>query len=509
MKISKLIILPLLVCMMAMMTACQDTLPQRSTIVPSQTTDEEPVDETPVVRTRPSNDIRWRDDFCICKDKKALSYGSCTNVCSSKNTDGKEMLYANFQIGTKVELEGFGSVHGWCTVPLETDTANSKCVIRAKDEGGGVIDIDAIIAPKSNSVTANVSGLLSDDKTYVLTLVELESGAHSDSVQIVKFSEDFQGPILGPLMVNPITQFTCLIREYSTFENSTDIYYEKVYPMHFYFQPRTPPTPVIPGAINLICHDLFNPDYGENDNELFPRLNEIPGSFTLWDKTDPRFHDNNNNQIADVNDMIYQKVIHYGGSIPQGTQFFNLFPWAGPPELTNEAGNTSSPTNLGYYMAPWIDQSTYRSYCLTRDHYDLNNPLFRALGDVIQVDTEALYIGVRTGEAVNRDGEVHITPNDYILVRETDLKQVWFYKDVDGQLKSPTDENVANLAVFFHYPFNKDAPYIRSSNQRLYRVRASHELQDDRLSDDVSSENGGVTQYPPHDRRIGCIPKRP
>ena len=507
---SKLFTSLLLICMLVTIAACQDTIPQRTTIIPSQTTgDEEPIDDTPVEVTRPTNDIRWKDDFCICKNGKPVSYGNCASFCNGKNTDDAEILFANFTIGTKVQRGGFGSVHGWCTVSLETDEENPKCVIRAKDSDGNIIDLDTSIAPRSNSVTANVSGFLSDNKTYVLSLVEQSSGAQSNSVQIVKFSEDIQSPILGPLSLNPITQYACLIREYSTRENSDEIYYENAFRMHFYFQPRTPPTPVSAGARNLICHDIFNPLYGETDNELYPRFEQTPGVFTLWDNTDPRFYDNDGNGIADVNDMIRQKVIHYGGSIPAGTKFFNPFPWTGSPELNDEAGNTSAVTNLGYYMAPWIDQSTYRSYCLTDNHYRLNNPLFKALGDVIHVDTEGLYIGVKTGGPINNgDGTQSRAPDDYILIRETDLKQVWFYRDIDGTLKAPTDENVSNVAVYFYYPLNKEAPYIQSNNQKIYRVRGTNELNQDRISNEVSNENGAVTQYPPHDRRIGCIPKQ-
>lgn len=495
--------------MLVMMTACQDTIPQRSTINPSQTVGDEPTEDVPVEITRPTNDIKWKDDFCICKDGKPVSYGNCANFCNGKNTNGSDMLYANFTIGTSIQLGGFGSVHGWCTAPLETDTTNPKCVIRAKDSAGNDIEIDAAIAARSNSVTADVSGLLRENKTYVLTLVEQSSQAQSNSVQIVKFSEDVQTPILGPLKLNPITQYACLIREYSTDSNTGDIYFDNAYRMHFYFQPRTPPTPVAAGIANLICHDIFNPLYGPQDNELFPRFEESPATFTLWDSSDPRFYDNDGNGVAEVNDMIRQKVVHYGGSIPAGTVFFNPFSWAGAPELTTEAGNSSSMANLGNYMAPWIDQNTYQSYCLTNAHYQLNNPLFRALGDVIQVDTEGLYIGVKTGERfTDLDGNSRNAPDDYILIRESDLKQVWFHKESDGTLKAPTDANVANVAVYFYYPLNKAAPYVQSANQRIYRVRGTNELNQDSISDNVSSDGGVVSQYPPHDRRIGCIPKQ-
>lgn len=497
-----------LVLMLLMMSACQDTLPQR-TIKPSQTIGEEPVDDTPTVITRPTDDIKWKDDFCICKDGKPVSYGNCSSFCNGKNTQGNEILYASFSLGTQTQLGGFGSLHGWCNSNLDTDTSNAGCVMQARDSSGNITEISGVsIAPKSNSLTLNVSGYLAENKTYILTLVEVSSGAKTNSVQMVKFSEDVQSPVLGPLKLNPITQYACIIREYSTDSNTGDIFYDNAYRMHFYFQPRTPPTPVAPGVVNLICHDFLNPLYGERDSELFPRFEETPGVFTLWDSTDPRFYDNDGNGTNDVNDMIRQKVIHYGGSIKAGTNFFNPFSWAGAPQLTEEAGNNSGLANLGLYMAPWINPSNYRSYCLTKAHYEQNNPLYKALGDVIQVDTEGLYIGVKTGENyTDVDGNTRRAPDDYILIRETDLKQVWFYRDNDGTLKAPTDDILPNVAVYFYYPLNKAAPYIQSSNQRLYRVRGANELNQGNISDNASTESGNTSQYPPHDRRIGCIPK--
>src|SRR5690606_32280261 len=167
MKNSKLMTSLFSILMLVMMTACQDTLPQRSISTPAQTIGDDVEDDEPVEITRPTNDIKWKDDFCICKDGKPVSYGNCASFCNGKNTNGSEILYANFSIGPQVQLGGFGSVHGWCTVPLETDTENAKCIIEAKDSSGNVTEIDTNIPSRSNSITANVSGLLSENKTYV------------------------------------------------------------------------------------------------------------------------------------------------------------------------------------------------------------------------------------------------------------------------------------------------------------------------------------------------------
>src|SRR5690606_9485375 len=113
----------------------------------------------------------FKNDYCACKDGKAISYGNCSSFCNGKNTSGTERLYANFTVTPDVALSGLGSVHGWCSLLLPGDEENPKCVLEAKSEDGTfTVDVDLIA--NSNSITANVQDALDYDKTYVLTLVE-------------------------------------------------------------------------------------------------------------------------------------------------------------------------------------------------------------------------------------------------------------------------------------------------------------------------------------------------
>lgn len=490
----------------ALLVSCQDTIPNRSTITPNQKIDDGGDDgdngEEAVV-SRPTGAVSFKPDFCTCKDRKAVSYGNCVSFCSSKNTGGAEVFYANFNVGADISLSGLGNVHGWCTAILPGDEENPKCVLRAKNEEGTEVDIDVVPLPGTNSITAKLQDALEYDKTYVLTLTETTSGAKSDSVQMVKFSTDIPIPILGPLKNAPISQYSCIVRDFSTDSNTGDIYYDTAYRVHFYYHPRIPPNPIQPGISNLICHDIFSPLYGTVDNELYPRLENIPGVFNLWDTSDPRFYDNNGNTILDVNDIIVQKTKNFGGSIAAGTNFFNSFAWPGTPEINEEAGNDSNNQSIGYFMSPWIDQTNYKSYCLTSTHYNSDNPLYKALRDIIQVDTEGLYIGEKAPEAViDEQGNPSVGYKDYILIRESDLKQVWFYLN-NGVPTSPTDDIVRDVAVYFYYPLNMDSPFVKTSTQRIFRVRGANELSG--VSENVT-ENGS-TSYPSHDKKIGCIPK--
>lgn len=527
------------IALLGFLVACQDTIPQRSTITPGSSTGEVEICEEDQTLTkveneseipsdkskievgeeifyckdkasvRPDNAVFWKSDFCACKDSKPVSYGNCAAFCSGKNTGGAETLFANFNVTEDISLGGLGNMYAWCKVNLPGDTVNPECELQAKDEQGNITPIDVNVPVNTNSLTANIQDKLAYDKTYVLTLVEKVSGAKSNSIQLIKFSTDVTLPTLGPLKNAPISQYTCLVREFSEDPVTNDIYYDSAYRLHFYFIPRVPPKPIPAGNANLICHDIFNPLYGVVDDELYPRFEQTPGVFNLWDTTDPRFYDNNGNGAIDINEAIIQKTRNFGGSISADAKFFTPFSWPGAPELESEAGNDNSTQPLGYFMAPWIDQTTFKSYCLTSTQYNSSNPLFKAMRDYIGVDTEGLYIGEKAPETVT-DSQGNMTSGfpDYILIRETDLKAVWFYLN-NGVPTVPTDNNVANNAIYFYYPLNKASPFVRTSTQRIFRVRGASELNSGSSSgsNSGSTSTGGSTSFPPHDRKIGCIPK--
>ncbi len=467
-------------------------------------------------QVRPDNAVFWKSDFCGCKDGKPVTYGNCTTFCSSKNTNGAEILYANFSVSEAISLGGLGNVSAWCKTPLNGAQNNPECNLIAKDENNNTYALDAMSPSGTNSITSDIS-TLPKDKTFILTLEEKTSGAKSNSVQIIKFSSDIVTNILGPLKNIPVSQYTCMVRDFSTDETTGDIFYENAYRLHFYFIPRVPPKPIPAGNSNFICHDIFNSLYGFIDQELYPRFEQLAGVFNLWDTTDPRFYDNNGNGAIDVNESIVQKTRNFGGTIPANSTFFQPFIWPGSPTIESQSGNnTSSAQPLGYYMAPWIDQTTYKSYCLTSVQYNSANPLFNAMRDILGVDTEGLYIGVKAPETVrDASGNIKSGFSDYILVRETDLKAVWFYLK-NGVPTVPTDTTVTNNAIYFYYPLNKASPFVKTSTQRVFRVYSTQELNASSgttsgtsrtLGTGGSTSSGAATAYPSHDRKIGCVPK--
>ena len=531
-------------CLLGILVSCQDTLPKRSTITQGNTTDKvlectedentvevdengEPVDGSelfdsptnsfkiddknffcvPKPPERPNNAVFWKPDFCACKDNRPVSYGNCGTFCADKATGGAETLFASFNVTEDISLGGLGNLFAWCKVNLPGDTQNPECELQAKDENGSITSIEVLNPANSNSITANIQDKLAYNKTYVLTLVEKTSQARSNSVQLIKFSPDSNLPILGPLKNAPISQYSCMVREFSEDTNTGDVYYETAYRLHFYFIPRIPPRPVPAGNSNLICHDIFNPLYGLVDQELYPRFEQLPGVFNLWDTTDPRFFDNNGNGLQDVNEAIVQKTRNFGGSINTDVEFFRPFITQSSPEIEDDAGNNNNSTQpMGWFMAPWIDQNTFKSYCLTQTQYNSSNPLFKAMRDIIGVDTEGLYVGGKAPETVVIGGETTSGYEDYIFIRETDLKAVWFYLNA-GVPTAPTDDNVGNKAVYFYYPLNKASPFVRTSTQRVFRVLGATELPNPSDNTSGSTSSGTLVSYPPHDRKIGCVPK--
>jgi hypothetical protein len=496
-----------------LLVGCQDTIPNRALIDgAAQTTGGTTGGDSGIVPVvRPDNAVKFKPNFCGCKDGKAITYGNCGAFCAGKNTAGAGILYADFNLTEDITLNNkLVNLNGWCNTSLTETNTNPVCVLKATDDEITQTSLPVELGTGANSLKINIDKLL-EDRAYVLTLVESSSGSKSDSIQIIKYSTDIALTTLGPLKNSPITQYTCLWRPPS--EDTTnigDFYNDAAFRMHFYFIPRMPPSP-IPSGNDYICHDYMNPLYGAIDDVLFPRLEAISGIFNLWDITDPRFYDNNGNKYDDINDIIIQKAKNFGATnIPATTRYFEQFyELVSLEEKVDESTTTSGGTSggapaakksLGYFMPFWVDQTNFRAYCLNSTHYNSANPLFKAMRDIIGVDTEGIYVGVKAPETViDRDGVAVQAPNDYIFIRETDLKKVWFYMKA-GVPTVPTDTNVASVPVYFYYPLNLASPFVRTSTQKIYQVKGATE---------IAGQSTAATagNYPPHDRRLGCIPK--
>ncbi len=511
------------------LVSCVDTIPNRATITPDQYIEAPPlvcpdgqhiekdtagkescVADVPV---RPTGAIMFKqENLCGCKDGKPVTFGNCTTFCADKATSGASILFASFSVTEAISLNTtLGNVANWCSIPLDGETKNPKCQLGTKDEAGVERNLDVTLIANSNSIKVDISAL-PEDKTFLVTLFEQESKAKSDTVQIIKDSTPVDVNLLGTLKVAPISQFTCIIRNYQTQttqpSGTTDYFYNLGYRRHFYFLPNNAPDALQGLSRDAFCHDIQK--YGLKDDATYPRLETQPATINLWDSSDPRFFDNNGNTFQDINDVIIQKAKNFGRVIAPGTKYFNEFKGLqlviANPNDTTTAPAPSVQLALGYYMSPWINTASnaYKSFCLTSAEYNSNDPLYKAFRDVLGLDTEGLYIAEKAAETVTTADKTEIsTKPDYILIRETDLKAVWFYVK-SGVLTKPTDDTVANVTTYFYYPFNKDFPFVKGSSQKLYRVKSARELSG---VDQGSNQSGTIGSYPPHDKKIGCIPK--
>jgi hypothetical protein len=467
-----------------------------------------PLPETLPIPTRPDNEVYFKSGHCGCKESKPITLGNCESFCASKNVL-EPTLYLEVEVSAAISgRQDIGSFYNWCKKELidpntgEAVATNPDCVIYAKDEAGATGQLTITkLSQGSNKLEINISNL-DNNKTYRLEIVEVTSGATSQTVQVRKYVTPPVEVIGGPLWTMPVHQYTCMLRGVSP----DGIFYDTAQRTHWYFTSETRPEKLENGIVNVYCHDIYQFGTTPINN---PLLEETPGAYTLWSNWDPRFYDDpapEKVNTADlrsrlrINQYLLRRVEEAGFSMAQAPSLFYPFSWPNGPAVTSGNNNNSSnnsgsndPTNLGWYMTPWIDQTTFRAYCPKQAHYYSNNQLFAAMRDIIGVDTEGLYVAKQEGVT------------DYILVRESLVKQIWFYIE-NGQHIEPNNNTIVGKQIQFYWPADTNSPFIRKSHQQLFTIKSATELATGTASTSQQSSNGSSIQYPPHDKRLGCIP---
>lgn len=464
---------------------------------------------------RPNDEIFFENGFCGCKNGQPITLGNCGSFCSSKNVEN-ETLYLTVELSSEITgKEYLGDLKGWCTNELidpntnEPIVTNPSCQITAKDENGNV---GALTMPELSSGQTNLEiniSTLDPNKTYRIEIKEITSGATSKTIQVRKYEAPPEEPIGGPLWTVPVSQYTCLWRLYST--QGSSIFYEDIQRVHFYFTDETRPEPLPNNVADIYCHDIYM--YGSTPINN-PLLEETPGSYTLWSLWDPRFYPDPNiegGEVLRVNEILRQKVEDMGYSMTTPPNLFYKFEWANGVSVTSGSGGGDSSSGgsdsstdgsadlveLGWYMTPWIDQNTFKAYCPKQTHYYSSNQLFVAMRDIIGVDTEGLYIAKQENV------------NDHILINETLLKQIWFYIEANQHIE-PNNDTVVGKQIQFYWPPDPDSPFVRKSHQNVFTVKSAQEVSSGdsgSVSTDQQNADGSSSSYPPHDKRLGCIPK--
>lgn len=133
--------------------------------------------------------IYLKQDFCVCQDGKAVSYGNCASFCSDEETNGTEILFASFNVA---ENKKYKTVYEWCTKKSPWDFRNPKCVVSFKSEDGKTKDVDVYV--QDNFIKADVTGL-PYDSVQIFNLTETVSKSKSDQAQLLKFNPDIPYPL--------------------------------------------------------------------------------------------------------------------------------------------------------------------------------------------------------------------------------------------------------------------------------------------------------------------------
>lgn len=450
---------------------------------------------------RPDNAVKIQSDFCACEDGEAVSFGSnCESYCIGKGNAGKT-LYFNVAITEAIsERTDIGTFERWCNKPIvdvETETqigGEPICQLEMKDQNGSTAykTIDPI-NPGSNSVSVSMTDI-PNDQTYRFKLVETGSGVSSDTKQIRLTTQRINDPVGGPLATVPAYRYTCININTST--DGVSLFYESASRLYFYFNPETRPDPLTAAFPNIFCHDKGLSNAPIND----PLLEQTPNALTLWDALDPRFFDTDGNGVRQVYDLILQSLNDQGVQLDQAPEIFYKFQWAVGLDVSTADGDSSGTTtvnpenaDLGFYMTPWTDQQTFKSYCPKQSHYNSNNQLFAALKEIVGVDTEGIYI------AEQESG------SSLLLVRESDVKPIWFYKVNNIEIE-PNENTIKGKKIQFYWPADPNSPYIKKSHQTTYTVKRASEI-GEAVSQDSQNNDGVPSQIPTHDKRIGCIPK--
>ena len=489
--------------------SCNDNLAGRADLdftdysATATTTDTEETEDDTETIYRPSGAIQiLASSACICSEGSPISIGSqCDSVCASRQSasDETRMLYFEVSLNSLITEDYIGDMQGFCSALEEDDTdVTPNCYLEVKDPDGNVVASPSL-APSAGQVrfSQEVDGVLDDGVTYRVAIVEAVSEARSTTVQVRVTPDLIEDTIGGVLALEPINEYMCLLKatESDTFNVTSATTF------HFYFNSETRPDPLLESSMSAVyCHDIDK--YGTTPISS-PLLSEQVGIFTLWDSSDPRFYAYDDGDDAlQIHKLIEQNMTLYGAAPDSTPTYFYKLNWPSAFDDGDVGTGTddSSSINLevvnsdiGYYMTPFINSTTKRAYCPTAEHFYSDNIIFKSMREFIgeDQDTEALYVAKQENVC------------DFILVKESLLKQIWFYEE-GGQNIKPTDSTVSGNKIQFYWPADTASPYIKKSHQKVYTVKRATEVAcGDATLDDASSSS----TLPTHDRRIGCIPK--
>lgn len=434
---------------------------------------------------RPDNAVKVKSDFCVCHNGETLSTNNCAATCSTK-TAPEPTLFGSVRVEPEIELnELFVNLQGWCNNDIPNSTLGSpQCQLEIFN-GSSTRFINMSIS--GNTFTVPMASV-DFDIPIIARIRETQSGSNvsSDAFQFSLKEVDDSDLPQGPLRLTPVSRYACA---YLTRVNGS---FTQVAKKHFFFASSNKPASLPPDTDLIKCHDKFQ--FQEDDSILFPRLNLVEQALVLWDQTDIRFNSTNGTEQPDINIEIQDEYRKATNDTSATTNLFFPLTWPNlPTELDDFKDITNA--NLGFMMLPFLDPNTNRGKCPDRSDYEGDDPLFRILGEKIGTPTEAIYMAE---SEPTRDSQGNVI-FDIMILREGDLKEVWFYFEND-QFQEPNEVTAGTKTIHFFFPFDKDNPYIRKSDQKLYTVNFPDQIGKGGVQVGV---NQGLRAP---DKRFGCVP---
>jgi hypothetical protein len=443
------------------------------------------------VKQRPDDAIFISSDFCVCTQGKGRNISAtCDTTCAAKqsSTVTTPQFFINVTTSAEVQSSDFQDLQGWCSRNLtDPDTGESleedqaSCSIVFKDRQTNQVVHDIVIQEASitgNSLVVDIPSV-TQDKSFFFVIRENASTKESDVKDIRILTELTDTMLDAPLMVQGLTQYACLNSEVTTDPNNqNNLYYENTQKVHFYYDDANRPDPTISSTIDGVnCHTTANPI------NTTPLIDQSPGQIKIWQKTDPRFGSakdpitNTPTGYMHIDEIIRGIAEEYGQIFTATPTYFKQFEFFADPIDASTQG--SGQKLMGYYMSAWEDSQTQLHFCPTHTNYISNNPIFKAISEIVDIDTQALYLAKQQGK------------EDYIFVTEGQIYNKRFYIE-NGQEIPPTDQTIRGKQIQFYWPLSEDTPLVKKPHQVVYTIQAPDA--------DNPADN-------PHDNRIGCVPK--
>jgi hypothetical protein len=452
--------------------------------------------------TRPTKQIFINRNFCVCLKDKSDALGNCNSFCATKSTDKNDsILYGSVTLSAELSNnEKFNNLDKWCKTPV--NNVEGSCRLQLTNESGS-FPLNFTTSSGSNSFSAILTGAVDYNKTYSVKILEQNSGAISDSIQVRRKKYTDTTVATGPLKIVPTSMYSCISRSACVgptpgdtscplLGTANDFAYLNAARTHFFFASNSKPPAVPASETAFFCHDIVL--HGNVDSSLFDRLELLPTHFLVWDQSDVRFYDQDSNGKLDVNEIIEKKLLEEY-SISKTINLFSELKW--PNSLS--AGTNNTP-RMGYIMQAWVDQQSGMGYCPNEQHYLSNDGLFRILGEVVGTKTEGIYLSERDPEVIfGADGKAVTVPTDIMLVREGLLKKIWFYQE-NNQFFEPTETTASQKTIQFFWPADTLNPFVKKSTQRLYTIKRSEDIGTGLTSNTIP------TSVRAADKRFGCIP---